>query len=142
MLFSGLPAYSLDIEYHVYYSEYRSINLIIKRNGSDMTAVHLHAPAATAKMADAVACPDCKRRTRMLSFYTTWYGFDCACIKCGRRWQDGEREWLCLYIRGARQKLQLPAGRELSGHTDTQTCAKCGKESTVSLSVEFTAVPM
>ena len=54
-------------------------------------------------------------------------------------------DWECPHC-GAHndfdEQLQLPAGRELSGHTDTQTCSKCGKESTVSLSVEFTAVPM
>lgn len=55
-----------------------------------MTYVHVHAPRSTAKRAVACVCPDCKKRTRMLEFFTPWYGWASTCIRCGREWQDGE----------------------------------------------------
>lgn len=51
--------------------------------------IHIHAPVVTAKSITTKICPDCKRRTRMLSFFTPWYGWDSTCIKCGRNWSDG-----------------------------------------------------
>ena len=67
-----------------------------------MSEVYIHAPLATAKRAKAETCPDCKRRTRMLEFFTPWYGWTCTCIRCGRKWIDGE--WMPLpFMRGARQ---------------------------------------
>ena len=63
--------------------------------------IHIHAPRATAKRAVAETCPDCKKRTRMLEFFTPWYGWDSTCLRCGRHWRDGE--WMPLpFIRGAR----------------------------------------
>ena len=68
-----------------------------------MSAVHIHAPSATAKEAKAAHCPDCKKWTRMLMFFTPWYGWDSTCIRCGRHWSDGE--WMPLeFCRGARQQ--------------------------------------
>ena len=65
--------------------------------------IHIHAPQPTEKSAVAVTCPDCKERTRMLSFFTPYYGWDSTCIKCGREWQDSE--WMPLdFVRGSRQK--------------------------------------
>lgn len=65
--------------------------------------VHIYAPAATAKRAEAVQCPDCGKRTRMLSFFTPWYGWGSTCIRCGREWCDGE--WVPLdFMRGVRKK--------------------------------------
>lgn len=65
--------------------------------------VHVHAPAQTAKRIDCGACPDCKKRTRFLAFFTPWYGWDSTCIRCGREWQDGY--WCSLpFARGARQR--------------------------------------
>ncbi len=52
--------------------------------------IHIHAPAATAKAISITLCLDCKQRTRMIQFFTPWYGWDSTCIKCGRNWQDGE----------------------------------------------------
>lgn len=64
--------------------------------------VHIHAPQATAKRVIAGHCPDCKKRTRFLSFFTPWYGDDATCLRCGRRWSDGE--WMPLpFMRGARE---------------------------------------
>jgi hypothetical protein len=68
-----------------------------------VTYVHIHAPQPTEKLARAATCPDCKRRTRMLCFFTPWYGWDSTCIRCGRHWSDGE--WMPLpFERAARQK--------------------------------------
>lgn len=68
-----------------------------------MSLLHLHAPAATAKEIEAAACPDCGKRTRLLAFYTPWYGWHSTCLRCGREWCDGE--WLTLpFAKGARQR--------------------------------------
>lgn len=67
------------------------------------TTVHLHCPAVTAKDLQSTTCPDCGKRTRMISFFTPWYGWDVTCMRCGREWADGE--WQPLpFVRGARQK--------------------------------------
>lgn len=67
-----------------------------------MSEIHIHAPAATAKACDIMHCTDCNRRTRYLSFFTPWYGWDSTCIRCGRNWMDGE--WMPLpFMRGARE---------------------------------------
>ncbi len=61
------------------------------------------APQATAKKMHAENCPDCKNRTRMIEFFTPWYGWDTTCLRCGRNWKDGE--WMSLpFMRGARQQ--------------------------------------
>lgn len=76
-----------------------------------MSTVHLHAPAATAKEIEAATCPDCKKRTRMLAFFTPWYGWQSTCLRCGREWSDGE--WLPLpFARGARQRNIEQAKRQ------------------------------
>lgn len=68
-----------------------------------MSEVHIYAPAATAKKASAATCPDCKKRTRMLAFFTPWHGWHSTCLRCGREWMDGE--WAALeFARGARQR--------------------------------------
>lgn len=66
--------------------------------------VHIHAPATTAKTLGVLqCCPDCKKRTRVLSFHVPWYGWDSTCLRCGRRWCDGE--WMPLdFVRGSRRK--------------------------------------
>ena len=70
---------------------------------SEMNFIHIHAPVVTAKTIDRAICHDCKKRTRMLQFYTPWYGWDSTCIRCGRKWEDGE--WMELaFVRGSRQK--------------------------------------
>jgi hypothetical protein len=65
--------------------------------------IHIHAPKATAKRALKMTCPDCKKRTRMLEFFTPWYGWHSTCLKCGREWADCE--WLPLeFSRGVRSR--------------------------------------
>ncbi len=56
-----------------------------------MTNIHIHAPQPNEKyIVLCEKCGDCGKRTRMIVFYTEWYGIDATCIKCGREWQDGE----------------------------------------------------
>lgn len=77
-------------------------NLDHNDNGEGMTTVNIYAPQATAKEAIATTCPDCKKRTRMLRFFTPWLGCESTCIKCGRKWFEGE--WAALpFCRGARK---------------------------------------
>lgn len=65
--------------------------------------IHVHAPRATAKATYACVCPDCKKRTRLIQFFTPWYGWESTCIKCGRMWFDGE--WMPLqFYRGVRKR--------------------------------------
>lgn len=65
--------------------------------------IHIYAPRATAKRAHGTTCPDCRRRTWLLQFFTPWYGWHSTCLRCGREWADGE--WLRLdFVRGVRQR--------------------------------------
>ena len=54
-----------------------------------MTHVHIYAPKATAKRLVCGKCPDCKKQTRFLEFFTPWHGWQSTCMRCGREWQDG-----------------------------------------------------
>ena len=75
-----------------------------------MTLVHVYAPQPDTKAIHATVCPDCGKRTRMISFHVPWHGWDSTCIKCGRNWQDGE--WMALdFVRGSRQKSIANAKR-------------------------------
>lgn len=66
-------------------------------------AIHIHAPKPTMRTCIAGVCPDCKKRTRFLSWYVEWYGASQICLRCGREWEDGE--WMPLpFVRGARQR--------------------------------------
>lgn len=70
---------------------------------NNLTFVHIHAPKATAKRTFTCICPDCKQKTKLLQFFTPWYGWNSTCIKCGREWSDGE--WMRLpFAKGARQR--------------------------------------
>ena len=47
-------------------------------------------------------CPDCKTWTRFINFTYEWYGTNSICLRCGRRWSDGE--WMPLeFYRYARR---------------------------------------
>ena len=68
-----------------------------------MTVIHIHAPQPTMRHCVAGTCPDCKKRTRFLSWFVEWYGYSTTCLRCGREWEGGE--WMPLpFMRGARQK--------------------------------------
>lgn len=63
--------------------------------------IHICRPHVGSKSITADHCPDCKRHTRFMGFHQEWYGWDETCLRCGRRWQDGE--WLPLeFARGIR----------------------------------------
>lgn len=36
-------------------------------------------------------CPTCKKKRYFWSWFQDWYGWESTCLKCGDRWQDGER---------------------------------------------------
>lgn len=68
-----------------------------------MSVIHIYAPQPDIRKITAGTCPDCKRRTRFIAFHVEWYGWDSTCLRCGRRWQNGE--WMHLdFVRGSRQK--------------------------------------
>ena len=73
--------------------------------------VHIHAPQATTKVVTVTTCPDCKKRTRMLQFFTPWYGWDSTCLRCGRRWEDGE--WMPLAFVPQSRQLSIAAAKRL-----------------------------
>ena len=65
--------------------------------------VHIYAPQPTRKNILSGDCPDCKQRTKFIGLFTEWYGWDTTCLRCGRKWADGE--WMALdFVRGSRQK--------------------------------------
>lgn len=66
-------------------------------------SIHVYAPECIEKYATSGTCPDCKQRTRFLSYSYEWFEPDCTCIKCGRSFNaDG---WVPLpFVRGSRQK--------------------------------------
>jgi hypothetical protein len=73
-----------------------------------MGTVHIHAPRATAKRVVTGHCHDCNKRTRFVEFFTPWYGWDSTCLRCGRKWCDGE--WMALpFMRGAREHNRAAA---------------------------------
>jgi hypothetical protein len=64
--------------------------------------IHIHAPQPSSKSITTKHCPDCKTTSRFIGFFTEWYGFNQTCLRCGRKWMDGE--WMDLpFIRQARQ---------------------------------------
>lgn len=64
-------------------------------------SLHINLSRVDDKAVRACVCPDCKKRTRMLGFFQEWYGWAFTCLRCGRRYADGE--WLPLpFMRGAR----------------------------------------
>ena len=55
-------------------------------------------------------CPDCNRKSPIVSFCQHWYGVHSTCMRCGRQWSDGE--WLPLpFCRGAREQSKAEARR-------------------------------
>jgi len=64
---------------------------------------HIYAPECVTKHAAVFDCPDCKQRSRLLSYSYEWHDPDGTCIKCGRSFNaDG---WVPLpFVRGSREK--------------------------------------
>ena len=66
-----------------------------------MTDIVFNSSAVVKRAIDAGTCPDCGKRTRMISFFQEWHGWNCTCLRCGRQWDGGE--WLPLdFRRGVR----------------------------------------
>ena len=77
--------------------------------------MHIYAPQATDAAITTTTCIDCGKRTRMIGFFTPYYGWDSTCMRCGRNWCDGE--WMDLpFMRGAREKSIAAAKRRYRGH--------------------------
>jgi len=69
----------------------------------EKTWIHIHNPQPSLKAINITVCLDCNKRTRMIQFFTEWYGWNSTCLKCGRRWCDGE--WMPLeFARGVRKR--------------------------------------
>lgn len=73
--------------------------------------IHIHAPRPTEKAILITICPDCKRRTRMIQFFTPWYGWESTCIRCGRSWQDGE--WMPLTFEPQSRQKSIQRAKKL-----------------------------
>ena len=55
--------------------------------------IHICAPQGE-RFAFAGTCLDCGKRTRFIGVSYLWYGADKVCLRCGRRWSDGQ--WMPL----------------------------------------------
>ena len=78
-----------------------------------MTRVHICAPQGF-RFQRTGTCPDCKQRTRFIGISYEWYGPDQWCLKCGRRWSDGE--WMPLpFVRDSR-RVNLEQGKRAYRH--------------------------
>lgn len=65
--------------------------------------IHICRPRIAGRSIHAAKCPDCGRRSRFLCWHYEWYGSSQVCLRCGRRWEDGE--WMPLdFVPGSRQK--------------------------------------
>ena len=65
--------------------------------------IHIYAPKPDMRIITVGTCPDCGKRTRFIALHTPWLGWLHVCIRCGRRFRDGE--WMPLdFVRGSRQK--------------------------------------
>lgn len=73
------------------------------------SSIHVHAPRVTRKSRHAGVCLDCEKRTRFLSFFTPWYGWDSTCLRCGRRWSDGE--WMRLAFEPQSRQKSIDAAK-------------------------------
>lgn len=72
--------------------------------------IHIHAPAPERKSIRWDNCPDCKKRSPFVTFFYEWYGPNSTCMRCGRRWSDGE--WMPLdFCRTARADSKRDARR-------------------------------
>lgn len=66
-------------------------------------SLHIHAPQPSEKRAARRTCPECNRRSVILSWFIEWYGWDSTCLRCGDSWADGYRRER-PFMRGWRQK--------------------------------------
>ncbi len=76
--------------------------------------VHIHAPQPDHQRLVYTRCPTCNANTFRACFHVPWYGWDSTCLRCGERWEDGERlsrpfmpRWRKLSIQRARNRFGL-----------------------------------
>jgi hypothetical protein len=62
------------------------------------------------KSIERARCPDCKRYSWFLFFYYEWYGPHCTCLRCGRKWSDGE--WISLPSTRYARKESIEAAKK------------------------------
>ena len=82
--------------------------------------VHIYRSVINEKKSEIVDCPSCKERygnnknSLHLIFLFEWNGPERICMRCGRRWSDGE--WMPLqFYRHARRDNILSAKRMWRG---------------------------
>jgi hypothetical protein len=67
-----------------------------------MSDIHICFVQTHLRKAHRQVCPDCKKKSIFVSFYQEWYGWDTTCLRCGRKWSDGE--WMPFeFYRNARK---------------------------------------
>jgi hypothetical protein len=75
-----------------------------------VSTVHIHAPPAIGRAVKWRKCPDCRKRSPIASLIYEWYGPTSCCMRCGRRWSDGE--WMALpSLRTARASSKIDMRR-------------------------------
>lgn len=52
--------------------------------------VHICAPLPTHRFHFKKVCLDCKKESLFIGVSYEWYGSDATCLRCGRKWCDGE----------------------------------------------------
>lgn len=65
--------------------------------------IHINAPQPNEVSIKWLTCADCQRYAPFTVLFTPYYGAELTCLRCGRRWSDGE--WMALYF--VRQSRQL-----------------------------------
>lgn len=64
--------------------------------------IHINFTKTHRKELKRGTCLDCKKYTWFVLLYQEWYGWTRVCLRCGRRWEDGE--WMPLeFLRTARR---------------------------------------
>jgi hypothetical protein len=72
-------------------------------------------------------CQDCKQQSWFLSWWYEFYGPTEVCLRCGRRWEDGE--WMPLALeRGSRDKSIAQAKQVWRENTASERRNSDGEE--------------
>jgi hypothetical protein len=83
-------------------SLYQRARNVFRRRNAGERCVHIYRPATTGKSLTSGKCIDCKADTIFVGFHQEWHGWTETCVRCGRRFADGE--WLPLdFSREARR---------------------------------------
>jgi len=82
--------------------------------------IHICAPKGE-RFVHSGTCHDCGKRTRFIGVRYLWYGLDECCLRCGRRWSDGE--WMPLDF--------MPKSRQVSIERMKQAFRRAGPPGTI-----------